>query len=131
MKLATLLLILAPLAIAADDATVRKGLKGVWKGGVIDGATGHVITFTPTHVSGEQGGGDLGEGKFTLDLTKKPWRMDALVTRGSDKGQTYLGIFALEGDTLKWCVSTPGGERPTKFATEGSAFCLALKRQKK
>ncbi|NQT87662.1 TIGR03067 domain-containing protein [bacterium] len=133
MKLATLLLILAgpALAGAADDAKARKALVGVWKGRVQDGATGHIITFTTTHVSGEQGGNDLGEGKFVLDLTKKPRVMDATGTRGSDKGQTYLGIYSLEGDTLKWCVSPPGNERPTELKTSGSNFCLILKRHKK
>jgi uncharacterized protein (TIGR03067 family) len=131
MRLVVLLLSLAAMAAAADDTQVRKDLVGVWKGRVVDGATGHILTFTATHVSGRQGGDDLGEGKFALDLAKKPWKMDAVVTRGSDKGSTYRGIFSLEGDTLKWCVSTPGGERPTKFATAGSSFCLVLKRQKK
>jgi uncharacterized protein (TIGR03067 family) len=44
--------------------------------------------------------------------------------------KTYLGIYTLGGDTLKWCVSTPGNARPTEFATKGSQFMLVLKRQK-
>lgn len=133
MKLASLMLSIAvaSLAVAAEDAKASKGLVGVWKGRVEDGATGHIVTFTTTHVSGKRGTEDLGEGTFVLDRTKKPWVLDATCTRGSDKGSTYLGICLLKGDTLKWCVSTPGSTRPTKFATAGSAFCLVLKRQKK
>ncbi len=56
--------------------------------------------------------------------------MDATHAEGRRKGQTYLGIYLLEGDTLKWCVSTPGNERPTEFATKGSNFLLVMKRQK-
>ena len=65
-----------------------------------------------------------------LDLTKKPRRMDATYTKGSEKGKTYLGIYSLEGDTLKWCVNVSQDERPAKFATGGSNFLLILKRQK-
>ena len=49
---------------------------------------------------------------------------------GSEKGETYLGIYKIEGDTLKWCVAVPGSERPSEFATSGSDFLLVLKRQK-
>ena len=133
MKLASLVLstVVASLATAAAGAKANRDLVGVWKGHVEDGATGHILTFTATHVSGKRVTDDLGEGTFVLDRTKKPWVLDATCTRGTDRGSTYLGICLLKGDTLKWCVSTPGSARPTKFATAGSAFCLVLKRQKK
>ena len=109
----------------------RKDLVGIWKGRVHQGATGHKLTFTMTRITGKQDETrDLGEGSFVLDLTKKPWRMDATYTKGSQKGETYLGIYSLKGDVLKWCVSVPGSERPTKFATGGSNFYLILRRQK-
>ena len=122
----------AQFAFAADqDAEARKGLIGTWEGRVDEGATGHRLTFTADLVKGTKDRKrDLGEGTFQLDLTKKPARMDATGTKGSPKGKTYLGIFALEGDTLKWCVSLPGSERPTEFATKDSQFLLILKRQK-
>jgi uncharacterized protein (TIGR03067 family) len=32
-------------------------------------------------------------------------------------GKTALGIYVLEGDTLKWCVNEPGEtERPKEFS---------------
>lgn len=122
----------AQFAVAADqDAETRKKLVGTWKGRVDNGATGHKLVITTKLIKGTKDEKrDLGDGTFKLDLTKKPWRMDAAHSKGRRKGQTYLGIYMLDGDTLKWCVSTPGNERPTEFATKGSQFMLVLKRQK-
>ncbi len=119
-------------AVAADDDTkgaqARKKLVGTWKGAVVDGATGHKLTFTTKLIKGKKEDQDLGAGTFTLDLSKSPFHLDATRTEGGKKGQLYKGIYSLDGDTLKWCVSTPGNDRPTKFATEGSSFLLVLKR---
>jgi len=129
----------APLALAAErnaearknDAEARKNLVGTWKGRVDEGATGHLLTFTTTGISGTKDRKQyLGAGTFKLDLTQKPWRMDATGTKGPQRGRKYLGIYSLEDDVLKWCVSLPGSERPKEFATKESQFLLILKRQK-
>jgi uncharacterized protein (TIGR03067 family) len=122
----------AQWAVAAEgDAEARKKLAGTWEGRVDEGATGHVLTITTSRITGTKDGKqDLGAGKFKMDLTTKPWRMDATGTKGSQKGRTYLGIYSLEGDTLKWCVGMPGGKRPTELATKDGQFLLILKRQK-
>jgi uncharacterized protein (TIGR03067 family) len=127
-----LAVVVAQLAVAADqDAEARKSLVGTWNGRVDEGATGHRIVFAADGIRGTKDEKrDLGEGTFKLDLTQKPSQMDATGVKGSVKGKTYLGIYALDGDTLKWCVSLPGNERPTEFATKGSQFLLILKRQK-
>ena len=127
------LIALPQFAIAADDddAEARKKLAGIWKGRVVQGAKGHVLTIGKDRITGKKGKKeDLGEGSFKLDLTKKPWRLDATVTKGPGKDDTYLGIYSLKDDTLKWCVSSPGEERPKKFVTEGQQFLLVLKREK-
>lgn len=70
----------------------------------------------------------MGKGSFKLDLTKKPWQMDATeIKKDGTKGRVHFGIYMLEGDSLKWCVSTK--ERPTKFETGNGQFMLVLKRQ--
>jgi uncharacterized protein (TIGR03067 family) len=134
MKLITVVCVLtvAQFAVAADDdAEARKKLVGVWKGRVKQGATGHEITFTLNLIkSRKDKKRDLGEGTFKLDLTKKPWRMDATRTKGGRKGRVFLGIYALDGDTLQWCVRTSGTTRPTEFTTGNGNYCLILKRQK-
>ncbi len=116
---------------AEDEAEARKNLVGIWKGRVDDGATGHVLKFTAKGITGTKDGRqDLGAGTFKLNLATTPWHMDAKGTKGAQKGRTYLGIYSLEEDTLKWCVSLPGAQRPTEFATKEGQFLLILKRQK-
>jgi uncharacterized protein (TIGR03067 family) len=128
----TLVVAAAQVALAAEgEAEARKSLAGTWAGGVENGATGHQLTITTENISGTRNQKQfLGEGKFTLDTTQKPWRLDATGTKGSPKGKTYLGICLLDGDALKWCVATPGNERPKELATKDSNFLLVLKRQK-
>lgn len=65
---------------------------------------------------------------FTLDATKKPKTMDLKTA----KGETMQGIYELDGDTLKVCLSREG-ERPTKFeSAEGSrTMVIVFKREKK
>lgn len=124
-------LLAGQLAVAADDdAEVRKKLAGTWKGRVDEGATGHVLTFTTTAITGiKDGKQDLGAGAFKLEPAAKQPRMDATRSKGGKKGQKYLGIYSLEGDTLKWCVSLPGAKRPTELATKEGQFLLILKRE--
>ena len=121
----------ATLAWAAEgDKEARKALSGTWVGQVDQGATGHKLIITATGISGTKDAKQsLGEGVYRLDVTQKPWHMDANGTKGPQKGRKYLGICELDGDTLKWCVIGAGNERPTEFATQDAQFLLILKRQ--
>ena len=59
--------------------------------------------------------------KFKIDPSKKPKSIDYTMTEGPTKGKTHLGIYELDGDTVKFCFAAPGKERPTDFtAKEGS-----------
>jgi uncharacterized protein (TIGR03067 family) len=58
------------------------------------------------------------KGTLKLDASKKPKTVDIHITEGGDAGQTQLGIYELEGDTLKICFAQAGQERPTEFATK-------------
>ena len=71
--------------------------------------------------------------KFSIDPTKKPRAIDYTMTEGPTKGKTHLGIYELDGDTVKFCFAAPGKERPTEFtAPEGSQRTLSVwKREKK
>jgi len=71
--------------------------------------------------------------KVTIDPTKKPKVIDYKMTEGPTKGKTHLGIYELDGDTIKFCFAAPGKERPTEFtAKEGSGRTLSVwKRVKK
>jgi uncharacterized protein (TIGR03067 family) len=71
--------------------------------------------------------------KFSIDPTKKPKGIDYTMTEGPTKGKTHLGIYELDGDTVKFCFAAPGKDRPTEFtAKEGSDRTLSVwKRDKK
>jgi len=48
-------------------------------------------------------------------------------------GKTAVGIYDLDGDTLKWCTNEPGGtERPKEFSSEADNkhLLVTLKREK-
>jgi len=63
--------------------------------------------------------------KLTLDATKKPKTVDYEMTEGITKGKKQLGIYELNGDTLKSCFAKPGAERPADFEPgEGSTVSV-------
>jgi uncharacterized protein (TIGR03067 family) len=144
-----LLIGLAVLAIsltgAEDNPTIKKDmaqLQGEWTmvSGERDGlpfpdelrksfkrsAKGDEATVT-------MGGQLFTKAKFTLDPAKKPKAIDYSVTGGNYTGQRQLGVYELDGDTLKLCFSLPGKERPTDFTTKtgDGRTSTAWKREKK
>ena len=70
----------------------------------------------------------LGEGSFKLSLVDQKKIIDATRTSAPGKGQLNAGIYAIDGDTLKWCVGAPNKERPSDFVTRKGQFLLILKR---
>jgi uncharacterized protein (TIGR03067 family) len=102
--------------------------------------------------SGEDLKGDLwirdADGKWTLrrggktvvewaakniDATKNPKTVDIEITAGAYKGVVYLGIYELDGDTLRICFALPDrAVRPTEFsASKGTIRALTeFKREK-
>ena len=56
--------------------------------------------------------------------------LDATQTEGQNAGKNYPGIFEIQGNTLRWCVSNNGRTRPQQLATLGaSAYLMVLQRQ--
>src|SRR5262249_18657664 len=55
------------------------------------------------------------EGTFKVDPAKKPKVLDATSTEDGKK-VNILGIYEFDGDTLKVCYTTEGGERPKEFS---------------
>jgi len=124
---------------AAGDTAERARLVGVWKGFTVDGKgenpdRGPVkleLTITEKTIHGIEIKGDErvdhGEGEYTLDPAADPRQLDGAKAVGRNRKQVYIGIYKLEGDTLKWCVS-PQKVRPTTFETRKGQFLLILKR---
>ena len=81
----------------------------------------------------EDGKKDLGEGTFTIKHTREGKQLDATRTKGpgSKGGSTYLGVYSLEGDTLKWCVGNPPGRnRPAELQSKTGQFLMVLTKEK-
>jgi len=69
-------------------------------------------------------------GIVTLDATKTPKSFDLKFTAGPEKGNTSLGIYELDGDDWKICLTVTGNTRPHAFATApGSGLALETLRR--
>ena len=64
------------------------------------------------------GGQLIMKARFTLDPSKTPKTVDYQVIDGPTKGKQHLGIYELDGDTVKYCFGEPGGARPTEFGSQ-------------
>ena len=106
----------------ASGASMPKEMVKSGKRVAKDGET--TITF---------GGRVYFKAKFRIDPAKKPRAIDYTMTEGPTKVKTHLGIYELDGDTVKFCFAAPGKDRPTEFtAKEGSQRTLSVwKRVKK
>jgi uncharacterized protein (TIGR03067 family) len=79
-----------------------------------------------SHFTLREGGGAY-KGTFTFDLTTKPKQIDITFTEGPEKGKTSRGIYELDGDTYKICISVSGKDRPTAFVSKpGSGHILEV-----
>jgi uncharacterized protein (TIGR03067 family) len=63
-------------------------------------------------------------GTFKVDPSKKPKTIDMMPAEGQYKGKTLLGIYEVDGQTLKICFAEPGKERPTEFASKGAVLAI-------
>jgi uncharacterized protein (TIGR03067 family) len=132
-------------AAAADDKEAAKKdldkLQGTWTFVSVEqdgqalpqGDPGPTITFQGDKFTVKAGDQVVQAGTQTLDAGKTPKTVDAKVTEGEGKGTTMLGIYELDGDTLKACFDTQGKKRPTEFKTAGGSghMLVVMKRDKK
>jgi uncharacterized protein (TIGR03067 family) len=65
-------------------------------------------------IGGPNGGQSLGAGTFVMTGDGKTGNMDATYTEGPQAGETCLGVYRLEGNTLQWCVNNRNG-RPSSL----------------
>jgi uncharacterized protein (TIGR03067 family) len=59
------------------------------------------------------------QGTFTVDAKKELKWLDLKSTDQKTKGEVFLGIYALEQNKVKICLSDPGKDRPTDFPAAG------------
>jgi uncharacterized protein (TIGR03067 family) len=64
--------------------------------------------------------------RISIDPSKSPKAIDYLMLAGPSKGEKQLGIYEIDGDTLRFCFASPGKMRPTEFtAKKGSGNTLS------
>jgi uncharacterized protein (TIGR03067 family) len=75
----------------------------------------------------------LGKGTFTIDATKKPKTIDARPATAAKDAPPLLGIYEIDGDTMRVCFAGAGKGRPKDFECKaGSGHTLTVwKREKK
>ncbi len=63
---------------------------------------------------------------YKLDPSKSPKTITMTVMQGDWKGKTALGIYRIEGDTLRICYALPGQPAPAEFATRPGSKQLSF-----
>lgn len=90
------------------------------------------LTITPTRISGRNpiSGKSLGEGTYEFNPARKTIDSHQEAKFGRDK--TYLGLFSLEGNTLRWVSNSRGRKRPVDLVhrPERDQFLMVLERQR-
>ena len=131
-------------AAAGDNADVEKELKkfqGTWTFESVECAGKKlpadlfkemIVVFEGNKYSVKMGDMVVEAATLKLDPSKTPKTLDSKVTDGPNKGNLILGIYEIDGDTLKVCFDEKGKSRPTEFKTAGTQMTLVVhKRVKK
>jgi hypothetical protein len=117
-------------SLMADD---RKDIVGNWKGEMPGDPAGSIeLVITPERISGRylKTGKSLGEGTYQLDPAKKT--IDAQGIENPVRGNRYVGLYSIEGNTLKWVSNSRGRKRPVDLVhrPDRDQFLMILKRQR-
>jgi uncharacterized protein (TIGR03067 family) len=94
---------------------------------------GLIVTFEGDKHTVKKGDEVIQVGTQKLDPSKSPKTIDVTMTEGPNKGTVMLGIYEINGDTLKVCFDPEGKKRPTEFksAPGSENFVNVHKRVKK
>jgi uncharacterized protein (TIGR03067 family) len=57
-------------------------------------------------------------GTIAVDTSTSPKSITMIIGQGEDQNKSFLGIYAIEKDTLKLCLDRRGQNRPEKFETD-------------
>lgn len=61
------------------------------------------------------------QASFALDASRKPKTIDITHLAGAMKGKKALGIYEVDGETLRFSFTDPGRDRPTEFRSKPSS----------
>ena len=76
---------------------------------------GLILTFEDDKHTVKKGDEVIQVGTQKLDPSKSPKTIDVTMVEGPHKGTVMLGIYEIDGDTLKVCFDPEGKTRPTEF----------------
>ena len=109
---------LAVLLTGRADAQPRPAapkLDGTWEGFVVEGKGEQpnrgpfqmrlVVRGNKMVGTDLRSGRPTGTGTFAVDAARKTLDSNGVVLSAGNVNRAYLGIYELDGDTLKWCVS--------------------------
>ncbi len=72
-------------------------------------------------------GNDSHEGLYKIDPGKDPKQLNIVITRGDEKGKTYLVIYKLEDGKMIQCMEVSNAQRPAEFTGKaGSGNLLEI-----
>jgi uncharacterized protein (TIGR03067 family) len=74
-----------------------------------------VVTFEGDKHTVKKGDEVIQVGTQKIDPSKSPKTIDVTMVEGPHKGTVMLGIYEIDGDTLKVCFDPEGKTRPTEF----------------
>ncbi len=116
-----------PVALADDKAELEKEVRkfqGTWtfesseaggRGLPAGELKGLILTFEGDRHTVRKGNEVIQVGTQKLDPSQSPKAIDVTMTEGPSKGAVMLGIYEIDGDTLKVCFDPRGKKRPTEF----------------
>jgi uncharacterized protein (TIGR03067 family) len=98
-----------------------------------DQLKGLILLFEGEKHTVKKGDDVIQVGTQKLDPSKSPKTIDVTMTEGPSKGTVMLGIYEIDGDTLKVCFDGEGKKRPTEFKSPpgSQTFVNVHKRVKK
>ncbi len=67
-------------------------------------------------------------GTFTVDPTRSPKAIDAVLKTADGPDITVLGIYTIQGDIRQSCFALPGKERPTGFTSDSGYIGFTWRR---
>ena len=134
---------LVPAAWAQADKAERSKLEGTWEGWLVDGDGSQKgqqrqriseLVITATEIRAKDGGNrSMGTGSYRLGGSGAARTIDNTGTGGPTMGKNFMGIYRLDGNTLRWCSGNDKARtRPTDFRTNtgNSHFLMILTRKK-
>ncbi len=143
VRMKLLLIPMIALLIAIEDPkdeAVKKEmrkLEGVWRVVSADGqkvtqeqSKNYTLSIAGNKYIIKKMGKIVYEGTVRIDASKRPKTIDVTKTSGEFPGTVRMGIYQIDGESLKICYGLPCSDRPTEFKGGSAAALVVFKREK-